>query len=94
MPHEQAWYGNADLSTVPNFPDEIWARLKTWAKAQAVSNAAPSIDECEAYVRHVCGEIASNPSVLGPDVVAFYAREAREMIVKFRTTVNAEGCVA
>ena len=94
MPKEPAWYGNADLSTVPNFPDEMWARLKTWAKAQAASNLEPSIDECEAYVRHVCGELTSKPSVLGPDVVAFYAREARDMIVKFRATVNAEGGVA
>ena len=94
MPQEQAWYGDADLSTVPNFPDEIWARLKTWAKAMAAANAEPSIDECEAYVHHVCGEITSNPSVLGPDVVAFYAGEARDMIVKFRATVNAEGGVA
>lgn len=59
-----------------------------------MSNVRPSLEECEAYVRHVCTEIASNPSLLRPDVVAFYASEARDMIVKFRATVNAEGGVA
>lgn len=83
-----------DLSPSPNLPDEIWARLKTWTKAQAASSAQPGLDECEAYVRGLCRELTGNPDVLRPDVAAFYASEARDMIVKFQATVIAEGGVA
>lgn len=78
----------------PNFPDEIWARLKTWAKAQAVSPAEPSIQACESYVRHICAQIAGDHDLLRPDVVAFYGRETLDMIAKFRMTAEAEGGVA
>ena len=83
-----------DLSKTPTLPDEIWTRLKTWAKAQAASPLEPSFNECENYVRRVCLEITGAPNALRPDVVAFYASEARELATKFRTARDAEGGVA
>jgi hypothetical protein len=82
------------LSTFPHLPDEIWARLKTWAKTQAASTAQPSLEESEAYVRRICGELTGRPSVLPPGAVAFYASELRDMVAKFRAAIDAEGGVA
>jgi hypothetical protein len=77
-----------------NLPDEIWERLKTWAKAQACSAVHSSLNECEVHVRRVCREITGNSDALRDDVVAFYAREAHQMIFKYRETVVADGGVA
>jgi hypothetical protein len=84
----------SDLLTPLNFPDEIWTRLKTWAKTQASACAEPSLQECATYVRRICGDIAGDQNALRPDVVAFYAREAQSMIERFRTAASTEGGVA
>jgi len=78
----------------PKFTEQIWARLKTWAHAQAASQAESSIEDCESYLRHVCRELTGEPDALSSEAAAFYARETLAMIAKFRAAVDAEGGVA
>ncbi len=67
-----------------NLPDEIWSRLKEWAKTQAAAQISPTNDECVAQVLQIAAEITGRPDTLRSDVVAFYANETAEMISKFR----------
>jgi hypothetical protein len=67
-----------------NVPDEIWNRLKQWAKSQAGEQVSPTIDECVSRVLDVAAEVAGRPDSLRRDVVSFYAAETAEMIAKFR----------
>jgi hypothetical protein len=78
----------------PKFTDELWKRLKTWANAQASSQVEPSLDECESYVLRICAEMTGDANALPAEAVDFYAREANEMVAKFRAIVEAEGGVA
>ena len=82
------------LLKVPSVPDRIWERVKTWAKAQAASSADPSLEECERFVRNACHEVSGRLDALPAQVVAFYASEIREMILKYRAAANAEDGVA
>jgi hypothetical protein len=77
------------LLNYSNLPGDIWARLKTWAKAQALLPAEPSLEECERYVHDVCRALTGEPNALRPDVVAFYADEMRGMIAAHRATAGA-----
>lgn len=79
------------LLSFSNLPDDIWARLKTWAKTQAASSAELSLDECKSYAQLVCRELTGRPNALRPDVVAFYAKEALEMIAVYRASSSAVG---
>lgn len=69
-----------------NFPDEVWGRLKAWAKVQAQGAVSPTIDECAAYVEHTAKEITGRPNVLPLDVIRFYAAETVQMIASIRET--------
>lgn len=84
-----AMFANS-LLTFSNLADDIWTRLKTWARAQASLSAQPSLDECERYVQGVCSQLTGKPNALRPDVVAFYASETREMIAAYRARASAE----
>lgn len=79
------------LLTFSNLPDDIWARLKTWAMAHASLPGQPSLDECERYVQDVCSQLTGKPNALRSDVVAFYAAETREMIDVYRARASAGG---
>ena len=76
-----------------NFPDEIWAALKAWAKVIAQGPETPTLDECSACVERVAKEITGIPNLLRPDVIAFYAAETCDMIAMFRNerAVAADG---
>lgn len=67
-----------------NFPDEVWGRLKAWAKVQAQGTGSPSIDECAAYVEHTAKEITGRPNVLPSELIRFYAAETAQMIASIR----------
>jgi hypothetical protein len=67
-----------------NFPDEVWGRMKAWAKIQAQAPAVPSIDECAAYVRFCTEEITGRADILPAEVVNFYAAETLDMIDRLR----------
>jgi hypothetical protein len=67
-----------------NLPDAVWSRLKGWAKTQALVEETPTNEQCRAQVRQAVAEFAGDRDALRPDVVAFYAAEALEMIAKFR----------
>lgn len=67
-----------------NFPDEVWSRLKAWAKDQALANKPRTLEECTAQVESVAKDITGAERSLRPDVVAFYAAETLEMIARFQ----------
>ena len=67
-----------------NFPDDVWGRMKAWAKIQAQAPAVPSIEECAAYVRFCTEEITGRTDMLPEEVVNFYAAETAEMIERLR----------
>jgi hypothetical protein len=67
-----------------NFPDEVWARLKAWAKAACARPDRPTVEECSDEVERIAAEITGIPNVLRPEVVNFYARETVEMTARFR----------
>jgi len=72
-----------------NLPDEIWSRMKHWAKTQAGAQISPTIDECVAAVLHITAEITGRADSLRRDVVSFYANETAEMILQFRENDSA-----
>lgn len=72
-----------------NFPDEVWGRLKAWAKVQAHGSGCPTIDECASYVEHIAKEITGCAGSLPGDVVRFYAAETAEMIAVLRERFRA-----
>lgn len=72
-------------------PDEIWCRLKQWAKIQAQEQASPSNDDCVAQVLCITAEITGRMDGLRRDVVTFYANETAEMIAKFRGPSGSPG---
>ena len=67
-----------------NFPDDVWGRLKAWAKIQAQAPAVPSSEECAAYVRFCAEEITGRSDMLPTEVVYFYATETVDMIERLR----------
>lgn len=67
-----------------NFPDDVWGRLKAWAKIQAQAPAVPTNEECAAYVRFCTEEITGRSDMLPAEVVNFYAAETVEMIERLR----------
>jgi hypothetical protein len=72
-----------------NFPDEVWGRLKAWAKVQAQGSSSPTVDECAAYVEHTAKEITGRPNALPLEVVRFYAAETAQMIASIRAAGEA-----
>jgi hypothetical protein len=72
-----------------NFPDEVWNRLKAWAKNQAHGGCLPERDECLAVVERIAREITGRAGALRPDVVLFYASETADMAAKFRMELLA-----
>lgn len=73
-----------------NFPDEVWNRLKAWAKVRAASDGSPTLEECAAYVRSVSKDITGNSEALRPEIVSFYAAETADMVVRFREQFLSE----
>jgi prephenate dehydrogenase len=73
-----------------NFPDEVWSRLKAWAKIQASGPVSPTSDECVACVERIATEITGQTNSLRRDVVTFYAAETAEMIARFREQLESE----
>lgn len=73
-----------------SFPDEVWCRLKAWAKIQAGGEASPTPDECALYVRTVVKDLTGDAGALRPDVVCFYAAETSEMVARFRQQFLAD----
>lgn len=73
-----------------SLPEEVWGRLKTWAKARAHAAASPSIEECAEYVRETVRSITGREDALRTDAVRFYAAEAFEMIAN----LSADGACA
>lgn len=67
-----------------NFPDEVWARLKAWAKVVARGSEVPSTDDCALHVERLAREITGIPNALRAEVVQFYASETAEMIARYR----------
>jgi hypothetical protein len=67
-----------------NFPDEIWQRLKAWAKIQADGSESPSEDDCAQYVERLAQELGGSPKTLPDAVVRFYAVEVLDMIRNMR----------
>ncbi|HEY9180184.1 MAG TPA: hypothetical protein VIO32_05660 [Candidatus Baltobacteraceae bacterium] len=67
-----------------NFPDDIWQRLKAWAKIQAHASESPSEDDCIQYIRKIVADVAGAAKALPEPVVLFYAAETLEMIRSFR----------
>jgi hypothetical protein len=74
-----------------NFPDEVWSRLKAWAKVQAEAYVSPTIDECVACVERIATEITGRNDSLRSDVVSFYATETAEMVARFRREIPSDG---
>lgn len=68
-----------------SFPDAIWSRLKAWARIQARDGRRRSAEECMAQVEMVVRDITGYADSLRPEVVAFYAAEAAEMIARFES---------
>lgn len=67
-----------------NFPDQVWARLKAWAKLRAADGDQPSRDECAEEVLRASEHITGQRDTLRAEVVKFYAAETAEMVEKFR----------
>lgn len=73
--------------TPKNLPDEIWNRLKEWARARAASPCAddtPGSDDYHARVADIVKEVTGRRDGVPADVAAFYARETAEMVMIFR----------
>ena len=70
-----------------NFPEDVWGRLKAWAKIVSVAPEAPTLEQCAAHVRRVATEISGLTAPLRPDVVEFYASETLQMIARLREDV-------
>jgi len=68
-----------------NFPDQVWARLKTWAKVRAAQAGKPSVDECVEEVGRASEDITGRRDTLRAEVVKFYAAETADMVEKFRS---------
>jgi hypothetical protein len=71
-----------------NFPDEVWCRLKAWARKKASDGESPTLSDCAAQVERIASEITGFPNSLRADVVNFYAAETAEMILRFREDVQ------
>ena len=71
-----------------SLPDAIWNRLKAWARSQARDGQPRSAEECVAQVELVVREITGYANSLRPEVVAFYAAEAAEMIARFESDLS------
>jgi hypothetical protein len=71
-----------------NLPDEIWSRLKAWAKIQAQAGVSPSVAECAAHVERLSKELTGYADSLRSDVIEFYAAETSEMIARFQTEAS------
>lgn len=67
-----------------NFTEELWSKLKAWAKGHADAGASPTREESVAAVRSFCQQLTGHADFLACDVVAFYAAEMLEMLTKFR----------
>jgi hypothetical protein len=67
--------------------DEIWRRLKDWAKDRAGVEEALSHDDCRAQVVRIIREITGHADLLRADLVAFYASEVAEMVEKMGGTI-------
>lgn len=76
-----------------NIPEELWGRLKAWAKIKAHVDEPPTLADCAAWVENVCTNITGRAGVLPPDQVAFYAAETVAMIARFREEMRAEALV-
>lgn len=74
-----------------NLPDQVWSRLKDWAKKQAAAQISPTHDECVAYVQQAAADITGRSDSLRGDVIIFYAGEVAEMISKFRSNNGSPG---
>jgi hypothetical protein len=72
-----------------NLPDEIWSRLKCWARIRAETDAPLTVEDCVAHVIGTVKDITGRPDALPPDVVTFYANESAEMVDRFRATFRA-----
>ncbi len=67
-----------------NFPDQVWARLKAWAKLRAADGDQPTPEECAEEVLRASAHITGHRDSLRAEVVKFYAAETAEMVEKFR----------
>ena len=67
-----------------SFPDDVWQRLKAWAKIQAHAPESPSEDDCIRYIQKIVGDLAGAAKALPEPVVQFYAAETLEMIRSLR----------
>lgn len=74
-----------------NLPDQIWGRLKEWAKVQARTETSPTHDECVAQVQRIIRVITGRTDSVRHDVVTFYANETAEMIAGFREPNGSPG---
>ncbi|HTX56558.1 MAG TPA: hypothetical protein VMD47_05575 [Candidatus Acidoferrales bacterium] len=63
--------------------DEIWRRLKDWARTRAGSGALTA-DDCVPHVVGIIRDLTGYPDTLGSEAIAFYASEAAEMVAKSR----------
>lgn len=72
------------MSPISSLPDQVWSRLKTWARRQADGGATRNFEECHAQVQRAVHEVTGYADSLRAGVVDFYAQETREMIERFR----------
>ncbi len=71
-----------------DFPDEIWKRLKEWAKAQAHAQLSPTNAECVAQVLLIAADLTGRRDILRGDVVTFYANETAEMVLRYSAAAS------
>lgn len=76
-----------------NLPDQVWSRLKQWAKTQAGAQLSPTNDECVAQVCRITVDITGRADGLRREVISFYADETVEMIAKFRAQSGPAGAL-
>lgn len=73
--------------TPRNLPDEIWSRLKEWARARAALPShgdAAGVEDYHTRVAEIVNEVTGRRDGVPSDVAAFYARETAEMVLSFR----------
>ena len=75
---------HGDTSIPENsLPEEVWGRLKAWAKGHARAATSPSADECTAYVRDTVRLITGHENAMRTEAVRFYSGEALELIALY-----------
>jgi len=76
--------------SVDSAAEEVWKRVKAWAKERACKGEAtpPTIRECATEVERIVRSVSGPDGSFPPSAVEFYAAEAFSMIESLRASTS------